>query len=358
MAKEKSSSAGRGLSVRSYGELAADLKNNITASLYVLFGEEEYLIDRAVHALTRLLVAPGCHDADSYTGDWSSSAGDPEALLEMIRTPPFLSQKRMVIIRNSGLFAGRSPDNIDITNKYMALFSDIPDFCCLIFLEEKVDKRKKVLLEAASGNGMLVQVDKQSTDALCKWVGSSLRQKNIRITMEAINSLVDRTEGSMRVLGNEIQKITLYCAGAGLSDVTIDEIELICIPDIRGSIFQMTDAIGMRNVGRALTVLDTLISMKEPVPKIRFMLARHLRQLICAKELGAPERIMIVLKVVPFVARNLSAQARSFQMNELTGLYEACASSDFAVKTGQIDDRLSMETLLVSAGKMSVLKGE
>jgi DNA polymerase III delta subunit len=66
---------------------------------------------------------------------------------------------------------------------------------------------------------------------------------------------------------------------------------------------------------------------------------------------------MTVLKVVPFVARNLSAQARSFQMNELTGLYEACASSDFAVKTGQIDDRLSMETLLVSAGKMSVRQG-
>ena len=358
MAKEKNQSAGKGLLIHNYAELAADLKNNRTAHLYVLFGDEEYLIDRAVRALSRLLIAPGCQDADSYTADWTSSAGDPDALLEMVRTPPFLSTERMIIIRNSGLFAARSPDGVDISKKYTSLFSDIPDFCCLIFIEDKVDKRKKLLLDSVAQNGMLVAVDRQSTDALCKWVGSALRKENIRITMEAINSLVDRTEGSMRVLSNEIQKIVLYCAGIGISEVTINEIEMICIPDIRGSIFQMTDAIGSRNIGRALTVLDTLISMKEPVPKIRFMLARHLRQLICAKELGHPEKIMAVLRVVPFVARNLSSQARYFQMSELTDLYEACASSDFSVKTGQIEDRLSMETLLVSAGKINVQKAQ
>src|SRR5659263_700736 len=356
MAKDKNSSAGNGPIIHSYAELAADIKNNRTEHLYVLFGDEEYLIDRAVRALARQLIAPGCQDADSYTADWTSTAGDPDALLEMVSTPPFLSSQRMIIIKNSGLFAARSPDSAEISKKYTALFSDIPDFCCLIFIEEKIDKRKKLLLDSAVQSGMLIQVDRQSTDALCKWVGSALRKENIRITMEAINSLVDRTEGSMRVLGNEIQKIVLYCAGTGLSEVTINDIELICIPDIRGSIFQMTDAIGARNIGRALTVLDTLISMKEPVPKIRFMLARHLRQLICAKELGRPEKIMAVLRVVPFVARNLSAQARYFQMSELTALYEACASSDFSVKTGQIDDRLSMETLLVSAGKVNIQK--
>jgi len=358
MAKEKNISAGKGPSIRTYAELAADLKNNRTSHLYVLFGEEEYLIDRAVRALSRLLIAPGCHDADSYTGDWSSAAGDPEALAEMVRTPPFLSQQRMIIIRNSGLFAGRSPDSPEASQKYIKLFSDIPDFCCLIFVEDKIDKRKKALLDTVAQNGQLVQVEQQNSDALCKWAGSALRKENIRITMEALNSLVDRTEGSMRVLGSEVQKIILYCGGTGLSEITIDEIEQICIPDIRGSIFQMTDAIGARNIGRALTVLDTLISLKEPVPKIRFMLARHLRQLICAKELGAPDRIMAALKVVPFVARNLSSQARYFQMDELTALYEACASSDFAVKTGRIEDRLSMEALLVSAGKASAQQAQ
>jgi len=353
MAKGKSISTGtgKGPQVHSYAELAADLKNGKTSSLYVLFGEEEYLIERAVHALTRLLIAPGCQDADAYTDDWSSAAGDPDFLLEMVRTPPFLSSKRLIILKNTGLFAARSPDSSELGRKYVSIISDIPDFCCLVFIEDKIDKRKKVLWEAAGKFGMLVQAEIQSTDSLCKWVGSSLRREDIRITVEAINSLVDRTEGSMRVIGSELQKIILYCKNIGLSEITIKEIDEICIPDVRGSIFQMTDAIGGRNVSRALAVLDTLVSLKEPVPKIRFMLARHIRQLICAKELGQAEQIMSVLKVVPFVARNLLAQARYFRMDELTDLYEACASSDFLVKTGKIDDRLSMEILLVSAGK-------
>lgn len=351
MTEKTTAPSGKGLSIMSYTELAADLKMGVSASLYVMWGEEEYLIERSLHAIHGLLIAPGCQDADSYTSDWAASAGDPDMLREMVLTPPFLSKKRLIIIQNSGLFASRSPETPEISQKYVHLISSIPDFCCLVFVEDKVDKRKKTLIEAANKNGLLVQVDRQSTEVLCKWVGKTLGKEKIRITMEAINSLVDRTEGSMLTLSSEMQKIILYCRNDGISEISIKEIDDICIPDIRGSIFQMTDAIGSRNISRALMVLDTLISLKEPVPKIRFMFARHLRQLICAKELGQQDRIISALKVVPFVARNLASQSRSFQMDELTALYEACALSDFSVKTGKIDDRMSMEILLVSAGK-------
>lgn len=351
MANHSTPPAGKGISIMSYPELAADLKLNVTAPLYILWGEEEYLIERALLSLQTLLIAPGCKDADSYSSDGSAFAGDPDAIREMVLTPPFLSKKRLIIIKNSGLFAARSPDSPEMSRKYIDLFSTMSDFCCLVFVEEKVDKRKKALLEAAGKNGILVQVDRQSTEVLCKWVGKTLAKNKIRITLEAVNSIVDRTEGSMYTLGSEMQKIVLYCRNENIFEITLRDIDDICIPDIRGSIFQMTDAIGTRKIFRALVVLDTLISLKEPVPKIRFMFARHLRQLICAKELVQQDRIMTALKVVPFVARNLATQSRSFQMDELTALYEACASSDFSVKTGKIDDRMSMEILLVSAGK-------
>jgi DNA polymerase-3 subunit delta len=352
MAREtgKVKSDGKTLSIKSYPELAAELKSGAAAGLYLLFGDEEYLIDRAVRAIERSLIAPGCEDADAYKGD-STLAGNTEALAEMLRTPPFLSAKRLVVLKNTGLFGAKSPESPEAAAKYTSIFSSIPDFSCLVFVEEKIDKRKKALLEAAGAAGVLAQIDRQSSDALCKWLAAQLGKRQIRITTEALSSLVDRTECSMRTLDSEVQKILLYCASTKTSEITLDDINEICMPDIRGSIFQMTDAIGARNTGKALTVLDTLISLKEPVPKIRFMLARHFRQLICAKELGRQDLIASSLKVVPFVARNLMTQARFFQMDELTAIYEACAASDFSVKTGRMDDRLSMETLLVSAGK-------
>ena len=155
----------------------------------------------------------------------------------------------------------------------------------------------------------------------------------------------------MRLIDNEVKKLILSSLGRDSKEISIDDINAICIPDIRGSVFQMTDAIGARDVNRALTVLDTLIALKEPIPRIRFMLARHVRQLICAKEQANQESIIASLKVVPFVARNLLSQARSLRMDELLSLYESCATSDYHVKTGKMEDRLSMELLLAEAAK-------
>ena len=80
------------------------------------------------------------------------------------------------------------------------------------------------------------------------------------------------------------------------------------------------------------------------------MLARHIRQLICAAELGRPDRIAAELKVMPFVAGRLAGQARC-RLTVLEDLYAHCFETDMLVKTGQIGDRLALETLLVTASE-------
>lgn len=351
MAKEKPQSGSKTIAFCSYGELASELMEKKQRSLYVMTGEEEYLIDRAVSALSRNCVAKGFEEIDSYTADYASTNLSPDQFYELVATPPFMSERRFLVFKNTGLFSAKSPDNPELTAKYVKILADIPSFVCVVMIEEKIDKRKKALLEAAAKSGLLVQVDRQSPDSLCKWIVSTLARKGIKITQDAANSMIDRTESKMRVISSEIEKVSLYALNMKRMNITLTEIEEICVPDIRGSIFQMTDAIGQRNPDRALRVLDLLISLKEPVPKIRFMLSRHIRQLICAKEIGQQDKLMSTLKVVPFVARNLTSQSKCFQMNELLKLYAACAASDYAVKTGQMEDRLSLETLLVRAGK-------
>lgn len=336
---------------KSYDDLAQSLKNNQIQSVYLLFGEEDYLIEQVIRALSRRLIAQGCQDADMYSANYSSTKADPDRLYELVNTPPFLSDKRLIVIQESGLFSGKSPETPEAEQSFVRLFENIPDSSCLVFVEEKVDKRKKVLYEAVTQNGMAVHFARRSADDLGKWIAGTLKRHEIRITVDAMGSLIDRTEGSMRVLDNEVKKLILACDGYASKEISLSDVDAICVPDIRGSVFQMTDAIGARDIGKALRVLDTLISLKEPIPRIRFMLARHVRQLICAKEMARQDDIISSLKVVPFVARNLLSQSRAFRMEELLALYESCSVSDFEVKTGKMDDRLSMELLLSAAAK-------
>ena len=335
----------------SYEAIAAALKSGNTSNFYLLFGDEDYLIERVIKMLERLLIAPGCQDTDLYSLDCAGNAPDSEKLYEWIATPPFLSSRRLVVLKNTALFSTKSPDTPTRLEEYTNLFRKIPEFSCLVLWEDKVDRRKKVMYEAAISAGVVSEIDRRSADELSRWAAQTLSRNGVKIRVDAIGSLVDRTDGSMRVMENEVQKIILSAQNRGITELSLEDIDEMCIPDIRGSVFQMTDAIGAKNTERALRVLDTLISMKEPIPRIRFMLSRHIRQLICAKELGSPDRVIATLKVVPFVARNLVNQSRSFSMSELLELYEACAASDLSVKTGKLEDRLSLEMLLLSAGK-------
>lgn len=352
MQKKFENKASGGFSGKSYREISSDLKAGVIRSIYIVTGDEEYLINKIQKALIRILITDGCEDADSYITDRFSKGITPEEMKELVYTPPFMSDRRLTVIRNTGLFSTNYPENRETIAAFGKIFSDMPDFACLMMIEQKIDKRRKALLEAVITKGELVDVPRQTDDSLCKWVAGILKKDNLRITVEAVNSLVDRVDRNMRTLENEVAKIVLYCRRSSVIEVTINIIDQICLPDVRGSVFKMTDAIGMRRPAEALEIFDKLVLLREPISKIRFMLSRHIRHLICAKEIGRSDSIASQLKVMPFVARNLVTQSAKFNLDELINMYKACFQSDWNVKTGKMEDRVSMEWLLISSGQM------
>jgi len=340
----------KGLKFSDFSTVAAEIRNGMIKPVYLITGDEDFLTDKLLTALKKKVLTTGCEEVDSYYSDRSSSAITLDELRERVYTPPFISMRRLTIIKNTGWFSQSGNDAQDKIVSLRKIIEEIPEFACLVIIETKIDKRKKPLLEAFAMRGDLVEVNRQTDDSLCRWAAGLLQKENIKITVSAVSSLVDRCDRNMRTLESELKKIILYCQRSSICQISTEIIDLICIPDIRGSVFQMTDAIGLKRPDVALEILDKLISLKEPVTRIRFMMSRHFRHLICAKEIGRAELVSGKLKVMPFVARNLVKQSAKFQMNELLDIYDSCFESDMNVKTGKMEERLSMEWLLVYAG--------
>ena len=344
MAQNKESKPG----IRTYNQFAAALKNGEEKSIYLFFGNEEYLMEKAVKALTKKYLSAGCEELDCHEMNWDHKTMNPDRLYELFSTPPFMSQKRIIVLYNSEILFGKSNDTSGTWESYFAILNRITQMSCVIFVETKIDKRKKSLIESFLKMGSIVQVDKQRPEDLCRWVSMLLNRQNIRITIDAVNSLIDRMELDMRALENEVEKLILYCQYNHVQELGINEIDLICIPDLRGSIFQMTDAIGERNFHTALQILDRLVALREPVTKIRFMLARHLRQLICAKESGQAAQLASAMKMSPYIAQKLVKQARLFQLEKLIELYVSYSESDYRIRTGQMEERIALDIFLCS----------
>ncbi|NTV91637.1 MAG: DNA polymerase III subunit delta, partial [Clostridiales bacterium] len=117
-------------------------------------------------------------------------------------------------------------------------------------------------------------------------------------------------------------------------------------------VFDITDAIAVKNCTRALKLLNDMIILKEPVQKIFFMMTRQLRQLLQVKILKnkgcGQDEIAKQMGIAPFIAAKLLKQAASFSETRLKKLMELSLELDVAVKTGKIKDEAAAELLIIS----------
>ena len=337
---------------KNYVDIANDIKNDNASRIYLICGEEKYLVDKSIAEMKKKWLAPGAETLDFYLKDKTNSELPLDEFQSLVGSPPFLSKYRMSVIRNSGLFSTKAPASSGDLEKWKSAIAAVPEFSCVVFVEDKVDKRKKQLLDAVAGIGTLAEYSFQDEDMLARWIKSSFARKEIAIPANCISSLISRTDSSMRMIENEVTKIMLYCENKGVRQLDLNLLNRLSIPDVHASVFNMTDAIGQKQPGRALEIMNDLILLKEAIPKIRLMLARHIRHLICAKELANASEIASRLKVQPFVARNLVSQSRGFTLQQLEKIYFLCFESDQWVKTGKMDDRMSMEVLLSACGQV------
>ena len=331
----------------SFPFVIGELKKGNRERLYLVGGSETYLIDKLLASMKKAWIAPGAESIDFYQKDAGNSKLDLQEFRSLYGTPPFMSQCRLTVIVNSGLWASDASSAASEIENWKSALGSIPEFATVVFVEDKIDKRKKQMVEAASASGMLVEVSLQDTNTLERWINTSFSLQGISMSTECMESLISRTDSSMRMIENETTKIVLYCKYTGTKRVGMDLLDRLCVPDVNSSVFHMIDAIAEKNAGRAIEILNILIIMKEPIQKIRVLLSRHVRNLICAKELGNPRSIETSLKVKPFVARKLATQMKYFTLEQLEKQYFRCFESDGDVKLGKMDDRTALEVLLI-----------
>jgi len=114
--------------------------------------------------------------------------------------------------------------------------------------------------------------------------GESLaRRAGLRVDPDALDLLVEALGADVGRIAVEIEKLALYAAGReiGLDDITA------LVPDARATtIFALVAALGRRDRGRALEVLDTLTREGEYLPLALAFLSTQFRMALVAREAG------------------------------------------------------------------------
>lgn len=318
--------------------IQADIKSGKFKQAYLLYGEEAYLRQQYKHNLVKAL------NPDGDTMNFSHYEGkgiDIKQLIDLCETMPFFAERRVILLEDTGFFKNKCEELAD----YM---KELPDYLCMVFSESEVDKRNR-MYKAVKACGTIAEFAGQDEKTLMRWAAGILGKAGKKITQRDMELLLTKTGTDMGNIRMELEKLISYTEGRDV--VTAEDIEEICTTQTTNRIFDMVRAVTEKNQKRALDLYYDLLTLKEPPMRILFLLAKQYRQLLLVKQFAAAglaqSEMASRLGVPAFAVRNIASCARAYSISELEQAVNDFVDAEEAVKTGRLEDKLSVELLII-----------
>lgn len=316
-----------------------DIKSGNFQPVYLLCGEERYLRKQYKDKLKDALCAPDDNMNNHYYEGKNIPVGE---IIDLAETLPFFAERRVILIENSGLFKSGGEQMAEYLNAQS-------ESTVFIFVESEVDKRSK-LYKAVGSNGSVIEFAAQDENTLKRWVAGILKREGMKITENTVQLFLTKTGTDMENIYMELEKLICYCMDKEV--VTEADVEAICTSRITNHIFDMVDAIADKRSKEALQLYYDLLALKEPPMRILFLIARQCNILLQVKEMkgkGVSNKEMASAVGVPaFAVNKYLAQAGKFKSAVLRGAVLKCVEAEEAVKTGRMNDVMSVEMLITS----------
>ena len=320
-------------------KLNEDFKSGKFEQVYLLYGEEGYLKKQYKKRFIKAMIPEG--DTMNYA-HYEGKNIPVKEVIDLAETMPFFAEKRLIVFENTGFF--KTAAGAELAD----YIKEMPETTYFIFVEEEVDKRNK-LYKAVNTKGYAAALTMQDEEVLKRWIGQILRREGKEMSGATISYFLGKVGTDMENIQRELEKV--ICYGIDKATLTREEIDAVCVTQLSNHIFDMVDAVAAGNQRKALDLYNDLLTLREPPMRILFLLSKQFRQMVLAKKMAgegaAQSEIASKLGVQSFVARNLLSCARAYSTEELEQAEVDFAEAEEAVKTGRLQDVLSVELLIV-----------
>jgi DNA polymerase-3 subunit delta len=339
--------------------------------IYVLWGSDHFTRDEQVRGLRRRMLAEPCgeYNLSELSGD-DVTVKDVRAVADAL---PFMGDRRLVIVHGLlGRLAGQSKpssrrgrgarakpaateprdDSQAAIGELITFLADLPDSTALVLVEDQVDERQ---LESwlPPGRTHLRGYQRPRPADVGRWIERRAKHHGGRIEGAAVRQLAQLPSDDLGLLDNEIKKLITY---ADDRPVTADDVDLLSASP-EGTIFDLLDALGQDQRGKALTLLRQLFQRGDRSEAIIPQIAGSLRRLVQARELldqgMRGPALASKLGTHPYLAEKTERQARLYRVEQLEAALRMLLRTDRAIKTGEAEPELALELFVADLPRVS-----
>jgi DNA polymerase-3 subunit delta len=270
-------------------------------------------------------------------------------MAQAISTPPFLSPKRMIIIKNL-LSDVKRTDQKNVCD----LLSKIPESTIVVVIDQiDTEKaRKHAIVKAFTGASDIYfyEHNLMSEKQAISWVRDYVKKKDVQISDEIINLIIRSVGTDAWQLSCEIDKLVGYCKGR---KVTNNDVNLLVLSNADDQLFACLDAIFQKNSKQVANLLEQQRQFGTSDSQIFAMLARQVRFIIACISLMnekpnlTKQDVVNLLGIHHFVAQKLLVQSKRFSISLMTDIQKQLFEMEKLVKTSILNFDQAVDDVVV-----------
>ncbi|MEO6955080.1 MAG: DNA polymerase III subunit delta [Polyangia bacterium] len=351
-AKKSPSRGGSGVSLE--GPAALDTLDRIDSTtaqpVYLVYGKERYLVDRALELLRARVLDPRTRDFN-YELYQAKEAG-ADRIVNAARTLPMMAKRRLVLVRD---FDSLKADD---QAKLIPYLEDPAPESVLVLEADKLDSRTR-FGAAVKKHATCIKLEPLYERQLIGFVRTEAKRRKLTLDTGAGELLCEEIGADLGALADTVERLALWSESRGGGPVSARDVEAQVPGGRQRTVFELADAVGKGDRGRALTILASMLESRESGVRVVAMLARHVRQLWSAdglmRQKTPKSELASALGVPPFFVDGIIDQARRVATSRGSGggevafraLHEALVRADRELKSSRLDEARIMERLVL-----------
>jgi DNA polymerase-3 subunit delta len=317
-------------------EILKSIKKDSIKPLYFLHGEESFHIEQIADKIQNLAISvheKGFNEFVLFGKELTAGA-----LLNYARRFPMMAERQLIIVKDANQIQGLDQkENQKMLEDYA--LKPLPSTILVLCFNNAQDERK-TWVKSFAKNGVLQNFKKLYDNQLPEFVAGYCHSNGVKISMKAIQLLIEHIGNDLKRLTSEIDKVVLNVKlGEGID---ADVIQKYVGISKEYNVFELQKALIMRDVLKANQIIIYFGNNPKdnPIQPILIILYNFFSKvlLVHASNDKSESSIASVLKVNAFFAKDYINAARNYSLSKLAFVIHVLKIADLkskGVETGE-----------------------
>ncbi len=306
--------------------------------IYLFEGEEIYFLERGELLLKTRFVQDTTLDYSVFEGN-TLKGEKIKALADGVNSFPFLSQKRLVKVREF------YPTEKEYEAYLKPLFENPPTDSVLLIVNGSKGKAGTAAL-AKKPNVTYVDCSRSDEETIQKWIYGTCKRAGVYADGMTCSRLASYCAFDMARIAMETEKLLGYCQATGREKLSDEVVDDLVYPDSEYKKYELANALSRKNYGAFMKILKDLSLQGLNETELLSSLASYFKGLYeVSLSRGSDREIAAALGMKEYGVRKQREQAAKFEGGKLLEVYGEVYGAISKIKCGELTPAAAMKAV-------------